>query len=42
MDAEETDVDCGGPFCPACADGLGCLVGSDCESGRCEVSLCAM
>ena len=31
----ETDVDCGGPTCPPCADGLGCGAAADCESGVC-------
>ena len=25
----ETDLNCGGPECPACADGLGCLLSTD-------------
>ena len=32
---DETDVDCGGGTCPACAVGDSCLTGSDCESGVC-------
>ncbi|MEZ4298958.1 MAG: hypothetical protein R3B70_28675 [Polyangiaceae bacterium] len=34
---DETDVDCGGACAPLqkCADGLGCTVGEDCESGVC-------
>ncbi len=31
----ETDIDCGGPTCPPCADGLGCGAATDCESGVC-------
>jgi len=36
----ETDVDCGGPDCPKCADGLQCVEGTDCSSGRCD-GVCA-
>ena len=34
----ETDVDCGGSCAPAnkCANGLGCLIGGDCQSGVCD------
>jgi hypothetical protein len=31
----ETDIDCGGESCPACAPGKTCLVDSDCQSGSC-------
>jgi len=31
----ETDTDCGGGECPACADGDACNVGSDCQSRVC-------
>jgi hypothetical protein len=34
-DGAETAVDCGGPDCGRCADGLGCLLGGDCRSGVC-------
>ena len=30
-DGSETDVDCGGPNAPKCAEGMGCLVDSDCD-----------
>ena len=30
-DGSETDVDCGGPDAPKCAEGMGCLVDSDCD-----------
>jgi plastocyanin len=32
----ETDLDCGGPTCPDCANGLDCLVDGDCQSGFCH------
>ncbi|MBW2525460.1 MAG: hypothetical protein JRI23_14840, partial [Deltaproteobacteria bacterium] len=31
----ETDVDCGGPDCPACINGLECLEDDDCQSQFC-------
>jgi len=36
----ETDVDCGGPNCPGCADGKTCAAGTDCASGRCVTGTC--
>src|SRR5262249_30982321 len=36
----ETDVDCGGGSCLACAVGLACLTGSDCVTGICSNSVC--
>ena len=40
LDPDETDVDCGG-VCPnACAEGQGCIVGTDCQSGVCENDVC--
>src|SRR5690606_26216781 len=36
----ETDVDCGGPDCPACADNLGCVEAGDCDSGVCTGGVC--
>ena len=41
----ETGVDCGGPTCPRCPVGAGCLKPSDCSSdvcrnGACEASTC--
>lgn len=37
----ETDVDCGGPTCPACTVGGGCSIATDCTSGACgAASLC--
>ncbi len=32
----ETDVDCGGPFCPACANGKDCMIPQDCLSKFCD------
>ena len=37
---DETDVDCGGANCGACADGLMCLVNADCTSGSCTGGVC--
>jgi hypothetical protein len=40
---DETDIDCGGSICPACANGKMCLVAHDCQSGYCSPSLvCAL
>jgi hypothetical protein len=36
----ETDVDCGGGTCPACPNGVSCLVGSDCQAGICTSGVC--
>jgi hypothetical protein len=36
----ETDVDCGGPDCPRCADGKACLASTDCVSGSCITHVC--
>lgn len=36
QDGTETDIDCGGPAAPACADTLKCLVGTDCTSKVCK------
>jgi hypothetical protein len=38
----ETDVDCGGPVCAACALGASCVVPSDCATGPCTGSKCAL
>jgi hypothetical protein len=35
-DGQESDVDCGGGACPACADGKACAEGSDCASQVCD------
>ena len=37
----ETGSDCGGS-CPGCPTGAGCLVPTDCQSGRCEGGQCAL
>jgi hypothetical protein len=34
QDGQETDVDCGGPVCNACAVGQKCLTNFDCQSGH--------
>jgi hypothetical protein len=36
QDGSETDVDCGGGACLACADLQRCLVDTDCASGHCD------
>jgi hypothetical protein len=40
-DAAETDVDCGGPTCQRCWDGLACTVPTDCQSNACVANKCA-
>jgi hypothetical protein len=37
----ETDIDCGGSACAACANGGRCQRASDCQSGACNQSTCA-
>lgn len=37
----ETDLDCGGPDCPACATGGLCLTGADCDGRVCTARRCA-
>jgi hypothetical protein len=37
---KETDIDCGGPTCPACADEKTCKTDTDCSSGVCAVGYC--
>lgn len=39
---KETDIDCGGPTCPACVDGKTCKSGTDCSSGVCAVGYCQL
>jgi hypothetical protein len=38
----ESDVDCGGPVCPRCADGQRCISNSDCSSSTCTGGVCGM
>jgi hypothetical protein len=35
-DGLETDIDCGGPSCPACTNGKICLSNTDCASSLCD------
>jgi len=37
-DGAETDVDCGGGACPACALTQGCLVDTDCATNACDAA----
>jgi hypothetical protein len=39
-DESETDVDCGGPVCPACALGKECVSNTDCISSACMAGTC--
>ncbi len=41
QDGDETDVDCGGATCTACANGKMCLLNSDCQSNNCATNVCA-
>jgi hypothetical protein len=36
FDDQETDIDCGGPFCPPCAAEMGCETNEDCVDGFCD------
>jgi hypothetical protein len=40
QNSSETDVDCGGPDCPACSWPYACLVNTDCTTGICENGRC--
>jgi hypothetical protein len=40
LNGTETGVDCGGLACAACADGGGCRVDADCQSGVCSGNVC--
>jgi hypothetical protein len=40
LNGAETDVDCGGPTCPNCANGEACLADNDCQSGACTAGIC--
>jgi len=35
-DGDETDVDCGGPTCGACAAAARCVAPTDCQTGGCD------
>ena len=35
---QETDLDCGGPFCLTCTSGKVCLIGKDCASTTCAAT----
>src|SRR4051794_2580168 len=39
-DGDESDADCGGSVCPACAGGRSCGGARDCASGFCGGSRC--
>ncbi len=39
-DGKETDIDCGGSTCPACADEKTCETNMDCSSGVCTNGIC--
>lgn len=40
VNSNETDVDCGGPACPACEDGRRCIIHLDCVSQNCRDGSC--
>jgi hypothetical protein len=40
ISGDETDIDCGGRLCEACATGRHCLMGTDCASGICTNQAC--
>jgi len=40
LDSDETDVDCGGADCKACADDKKCGKNGDCSSGNCDSGTC--
>lgn len=37
-DGSETDIDCGGGTCAACANGKACIANSDCSSNACDAN----
>lgn len=39
-DGAETDIDCGGDTCPACAAELACVAPTDCQTGGCDAGTC--
>ncbi len=41
LDADETGLDCGGPFCGPCPVGANCTYGGDCEAGTCLDNECS-
>jgi hypothetical protein len=41
LNNEETDVDCGGPYCDGCAEGEQCNADTDCEEEVCTNGVCA-
>jgi len=41
MNLDETDIDCGGTYCPGCGAGKRCLKDSDCGSNVCMGRRCA-
>ena len=40
LNGQETDVDCGGPACPTCADGKACQQNTDCTANSCFANVC--
>src|SRR5262249_17281338 len=40
LDSDESDVDCGGATCAACADGKACRDDGDCTSQHCHDATC--
>ncbi|MEP7126289.1 MAG: SUMF1/EgtB/PvdO family nonheme iron enzyme [Byssovorax sp.] len=41
QNGNESDIDCGGPFCTACSAGQKCVSGPDCLSTLCTGNICA-
>lgn len=39
-DGDETDIDCGGPGCGACAAAARCVAPTDCQTGSCDGGRC--
>jgi hypothetical protein len=42
MNADETDVDCGGATCSSCANGKRCVATTDCVSRICAANVCVI
>src|SRR5687768_7449734 len=40
LDGAETDIDCGGGACAACALGGKCKAGGDCQNRECTKGIC--